>query len=359
MALFLAERGFNSILKKQSKMKKLLTILFAVILPVLVFGQTDTISLENIVQFYKYNDKNYSNIDAIDFTLKVTNHSKNSIPGLGVTNGLKNINLYINKQIYSPMSLDNGTDSINGVKIIAIDSAQTFSVRWILAADARLLTKYGNEFTVQWEYMKIKSKIIKVNVESKTIEYREIKYNNYEMETFVGTAITNNGEPLFIWDFATSEPFYLDSLKSWDSKYLNKKITVEGVLIQCIDGKSVIKDWKIIDTSSYEKTLFKAFGLFNEYSFPNSMARPKGFDINKHVNQIDTERKNITKIFHSLDGIKYLNEELIKARDEVNIICILKILSESNLPQAKELLKGYLYNDNKVISESAKLFMKN
>lgn len=65
--------------------------------------------------------------------------------------------------------------------------------------------------------------------------------------TFVGTAILSDGKAMFIWDFADSEAFYFDGLNTWDEKYLNKKITVEGVLIQVIEGKSIIKDWKIIE----------------------------------------------------------------------------------------------------------------
>lgn len=67
------------------------------------------------------------------------------------------------------------------------------------------------------------------------------------LSTFVGTATMIDGKAMFICDFVLSEAYYLDGLSSWDNKYLNKKITVEGVLIQFIDGKSVIKDWKIIE----------------------------------------------------------------------------------------------------------------
>lgn len=63
---------------------------------------------------------------------------------------------------------------------------------------------------------------------------------------FSGSATMENGEAQFIWDNADSEVFYLDGVSSWDTIYLNKKITVEGILIQFVDGKSVIKDWKII-----------------------------------------------------------------------------------------------------------------
>jgi hypothetical protein len=152
-------------------MKKILTILFAAIMTVLAYGQTNTIIVENIVKFYKYNDKTYSNVDAIDFILKVTNHTKKPIPDLGVTNRSEYVTFYINGQIDNPLSLFNGFESTDGVKTIAIDSTQTFdSGGWLLTTDSGLFMKYGNEFTVQWEYIKIKSKIIKVNIKNKTIE---------------------------------------------------------------------------------------------------------------------------------------------------------------------------------------------
>ena len=65
------------------------------------------------------------------------------------------------------------------------------------------------------------------------------------MRTFEGSAIMSDGRALFVWDFADSEAFYLDGVSTWDEKYLNKKIRVEGQLFQFIDGKSVIKNWKI------------------------------------------------------------------------------------------------------------------
>lgn len=152
-------------------MKKFLTIFIAAIITVLAYGQTDTIIVGNIVKFYKYNDNTYSNVDAIDFILKVTNHTKNPIPDLGVTHRSEYVTLYINGQTDNPLSLFNGIEVTNGVKTIAIDSSQTFdSGGWLLTKDSGLFKKYGNEITVQWEYMKIKSKIIRVNIKNKTIE---------------------------------------------------------------------------------------------------------------------------------------------------------------------------------------------
>lgn len=151
-------------------MKNYLTLLFAGSLISLAIGQTNTIIVENIVKFAKHNDKTYSNVDAIDFILKVTNQTKNPIPDLGATNRSKYVNLYINGQIDNPLGLYNGLELTDGVKTIATDSTQTFdSGGWTLTADSGLLKKYGNEFTIQWEYMGIKSNIIQVNIKNKTI----------------------------------------------------------------------------------------------------------------------------------------------------------------------------------------------
>lgn len=150
-------------------MKTFLTIILAVTFTSIASGQTDTIIVENIVKFYVYNDKNYPNTDAVDFIMKVTNHTKRPIPDLSVTNRSANVNFYINGRIDNPLSLYNGPESDYGGKVIAADSTETFdSGGWVLSADSGIITKYGNEFTVQWEYMKVKSKIVKVNLKDKT-----------------------------------------------------------------------------------------------------------------------------------------------------------------------------------------------
>lgn len=68
-----------------------------------------------------------------------------------------------------------------------------------------------------------------------------------ERRIFTGSTQMSQGKALFIYDFADSEPYYLDGVTNWDSNHLNRKLTVEGILVQFIDGKSVIKDWKIIE----------------------------------------------------------------------------------------------------------------
>ena len=103
--------------------------------------------------------------------MKVTNNTGNPLPDLGATNRSQNVNFYINGKVDNPLSLYNGAELANGDKTIAPGSADTFdSGGWILAEDSGIRKKYGNEFTVQWEYMKIKSDIIKVNLNDKTFK---------------------------------------------------------------------------------------------------------------------------------------------------------------------------------------------
>lgn len=65
---------------------------------------------------------------------------------------------------------------------------------------------------------------------------------------YSGTAVMCNGKPGFIWDMADSQVFYPEGLTSWDSKYLNRRICIEGVLAEGNEGGyayPLIKEWKI------------------------------------------------------------------------------------------------------------------
>jgi hypothetical protein len=66
-------------------------------------------------------------------------------------------------------------------------------------------------------------------------------------QVFTGRTTNLNGEAAFIWDFAYSEAYYLEGLDKWDSLSVNKKIKIEGELVQFIEGKSVLRNWKILN----------------------------------------------------------------------------------------------------------------
>jgi hypothetical protein len=135
-----------------------------------VTAQQDTIIVESMVNFYKYNDKHIKNADAINFIVRVTNKSQNPLPDLGATNRSQCLNFYINDSLDNPLSLYNGAESAYGNKTIAPGETATFdSGGWILTKEAGIIHKYGEEFTVQWEYMGVKSKRIQVNLKYKTL----------------------------------------------------------------------------------------------------------------------------------------------------------------------------------------------
>lgn len=72
-----------------------------------------------------------------------------------------------------------------------------------------------------------------------------VTYGRGQVQLFTGTTLQGDGKALFIWDYADSAIFILDGITQWDAKYLNKHIAVEGILVQYIEGRPVIKNWKI------------------------------------------------------------------------------------------------------------------
>ncbi len=151
-------------------MFRTLIILLLVVFTHTLYAQSKDIVVRNIVEFSTLPDHNNVNQDAVNFILEITNHSDHAIPDLGATNRSEYVNLYINGKVDNPLSLYNGTELASGEKTIPVDSSQRFdSGGWILTPDSGIRTKYGNEFTVQWEYNGIKSDIVKVNIQDKTI----------------------------------------------------------------------------------------------------------------------------------------------------------------------------------------------
>ena len=154
---------------QKSLKTKILFVLFIISMNVSYSQiQKEKILVENFVEFYKYQQENNPPMDAIKFLLKVTNKSNKSIPDLGVTNRSKHVNFYINGKLNNPVSLYNGLEATNTNKTIHADSSQVYELSWVLTTDNGLSSYYGNEFTIQWEYMLIKSPIIKINLLNKT-----------------------------------------------------------------------------------------------------------------------------------------------------------------------------------------------
>jgi len=85
-----------------------------------------------------------------------------------------------------------------------------------------------------------------------TIAHYRLVVKNYTIaevgkEIMIGRTMNIDGVAAFIWDNADSEAYYLYDHEPWTKKELDKKITIEGVLTQSVEGRSVIKAWQIIE----------------------------------------------------------------------------------------------------------------
>lgn len=150
-------------------MKTVFTLLLLMATAELVHGQTDDIKVENIVRFTTFEDYITKEVTpSIQFEIKVINNSKKPIPDLGVTNRSEYVNFYINGKQSNPVSLYNGMEVTDSDKTIPVGDSATYYVSWVLSADSGIITHYGNEFTVHWQYMEHYTDILQVNIEKKT-----------------------------------------------------------------------------------------------------------------------------------------------------------------------------------------------
>lgn len=146
-------------------MQKVILIIMLLCSSSLIFSQKklNNVDVENIVDFYKDSSISDFPVDAVHVVLKVTNKTNHTIPNLGTSNRIKHVNLYINGNVNNPLNLYNGIESSIDTTIRK-NASQTF----ITYRDiGYLVEKYGNKFTVQWEYMGKRSALLQVDVEKK------------------------------------------------------------------------------------------------------------------------------------------------------------------------------------------------
>lgn len=86
------------------------------------------------------------NTDVIVFNINLTNNGEKPIPDLGATQRGEHLNILINDSIQNPICLYNGVEII-GDHLLQEGQSDTYEW-WIYSDDA-----YGEEFTVQWQYM--------------------------------------------------------------------------------------------------------------------------------------------------------------------------------------------------------------
>lgn len=121
---------------------------------------------------------------------------------------------------------------------------------YLNTGDTSLITFYNTKKINSLPYLPPINGTVSKRNEIWLISKMEKVTQRNERRTFVGRAIISNDIPMFVWEFSDSEAFYIEGLENWDDKYLNKTITIEGILTYYIDGLysgQVIKDWEIIE----------------------------------------------------------------------------------------------------------------
>ncbi len=154
-------------------MKKVVLFILITYCTISVYSQntnykynTDSVTIESKVEFFIYNgpygDKKNIKEPAIKFILSVKNFGTNPIPNLGATNRSQYVNLYINDSLNNPVSLYNGVE-VMGDHLLKKGDSDTY-IWWVFESEA-----YSNIFTVQWKYLELFSRKLKINMTKKTI----------------------------------------------------------------------------------------------------------------------------------------------------------------------------------------------
>ena len=134
------------------------------------------IQLKNVVTFAPYVEYGTQDtLPSIEFKIVVVNHTKNDIPDLGVTNRSKYLNFYINGEKNNPVSLYNGAELVDGKKVISPGKSAEYVISWVLSFDSGV-EKYGDPFTVMWEYKGQFSNVLRVYVEDRKVVEHERKH---------------------------------------------------------------------------------------------------------------------------------------------------------------------------------------
>lgn len=160
-----------------------------------------------------------------------------------------------------------------------------------------------------------------------------------------GSTMMSDGKALFIYDFADSEAYYLDGVSFWLPEHLNKKITLEGRLIQFIDGKSVIKDWKILEVfTEIEKLDEKILGHWVATSTQDSLLAIEDFIISGK--QVTFEKRKYEDKAYEWGGGAYNGIEFQKDKSFSflnNVLCSTESSKVSNSGNWHVPINNHIY----------------
>ena len=83
------------------------------------------------------------------------------------------------------------------------------------------------------------------------------------------------------------------------------------------------------NSSSFDAKYTQVLDLCNEETFPNSMARPQGFDLPAHLSSLKAQRESLIEQFATQRGITYIENRISSEHDDVRISCATGLLIDA------------------------------
>lgn len=158
---------------------KTFVLLIALIASPFLFGQnqstvdqeylTDSVHIENIVEFYSYYDFNKGVVDAVKFKIVITNLGSQPIPNiLRVSNRTKYLTLLYNGEDSYDLNIGNGTEAGDWPWLLYKNESDSFYTGYVLYPDAGIF-QYDQPLNVTWKYMDVSSTTEIVDLKHKKV----------------------------------------------------------------------------------------------------------------------------------------------------------------------------------------------
>ncbi len=94
-----------------------------------------------------------------------------------------------------------------------------------------------------------------------------------------------------------------------------------------------------------------------ELKFPNSMARPQGFDINAHLAEVQKQYRGLIGKLSNPDGLRAVEAYLASEHNDVEVLCAIEITGETGRKEAVPILRKYLTSPIHGVSEKARSYL--
>ena len=105
-----------------------------------------------------------------------------------------------------------------------------------------------------------------------------------------------------------------------------KQAAIGGAVGIAILGITLVTVAKAEDANHFGAEFEETQRLCGEFFLPNSMARQPGFDLQRHMQQLDARLRGHAELFRSPGGMAYLRTQQASGPDDVRRACAAKLL---------------------------------